>query len=239
MNNVTKDWLYEWLNNYVKTTSKQMTFERYCQTTNVHIIPALGDYALNDLQPIVLQRFISDLLATGNKRTGKGLSSNFVKAVISIIQNSLKTAHISGLLSEYTADRIRRPKIFERQAACFSVAEQKKIEQYVLESKKAKLKGIVLCLYTGLRIGELLALTWDDIDFQKGRTFGRSDCGHRNRHAAACRNRRLCNLLVCSQEKDVCRPRRGFQARRRDVERKVQKEEVMTKAALYVPHFAV
>lgn len=130
-------------------------------------MPNLGEDELVDLQPIVLQRFITDLLTNGNKRTGKGLSPNFVRSVISVVQNSLKTAHILGLIPEYTADRIKRPKIVEKQVECFSVDEQKKIEQYVLGSKKPKLKGIVLCLYTGLRIGELLALTWNDIDFSK------------------------------------------------------------------------
>lgn len=162
-----KEWLDEWLTHYVKTSSKQRTYERYSQTVSVHIIPHLGECELNELNPIVLQRFVTELLTSENKRTGKGLSPNFVKSVISVLQNSLKTAHILGLIPEYTADKIKRPKIVEKQVECFSSAEQKKIEQYVLESKKPKLKGIILCLYTGLRIGELLALTWDDIDFAK------------------------------------------------------------------------
>lgn len=181
-----KDWLAEWLNHYVKTSNKQRTYERYCQTANVHIIPKLGEYELTELHPIVLQRFVSDLLVNGNKRTGKGLSPNFVKSVISVLQNSLKTAHILGLIPEYTADKIKRPKIVEKQVECFSVAEQKKIEQYVLESKKAKLKGIVVCFYTGLRIGELLALTWDDIDFQKGRLAVTKTCHDGNVNGKHC-----------------------------------------------------
>lgn len=181
-----KDWLNEWLNHYVKTSNKQRTYERYCQTANVHIIPSLGEYELTELHPIVLQRFVSDLLVNGNKRTGKGLSPNFVKSVISVLQNSLKTAHILGLTSEYTADKIKRPKIVEKQVECFSVAEQKKIEQYVLGSMKPKLKGIILCLYTGLRIGELLALTWDDIDFQKGRLAVTKTCYDGNINGKHC-----------------------------------------------------
>ena len=181
-----KDWLDEWLNHYVKTSSKQRTFERYCQTANGHIIPTLGDYELTELSPIILQRFISDLLVNGNKRTGKGLSPNFVKSVISVLQNSLKTAHILGLISEYTADKIKRPKIVEKQVECFSVAEQKKIEQYVLESKKPKLKGIIVCLYTGLRIGELLALNWKDIDFLNGRLSVTKTCHDGNVNGKHC-----------------------------------------------------
>jgi len=54
------------------------------------------------------------------------------------------------------------------EVSCFSLAEQKKIEQAALSNKKRKFIGIVICLYSGLRIGELLALTWSDIDFAKG-----------------------------------------------------------------------
>ena len=51
---------------------------------------------------------------------------------------------------------------------CFTLAEQKQIEQAILNGKKDKLYGIILCLYSGLRIGELIALQWSDIDFTKG-----------------------------------------------------------------------
>lgn len=96
--------------------------------------------------------------------------------VISVVQNSLKTANLVGIASEYTANKIKRPKAKEKQVNCFTVSEQKTIEQYVLNCKKDKLFGVVLCLYTGLRIGELLALTWNDIDFGKGLLFVSKTC---------------------------------------------------------------
>ena len=160
--------LSEWLENYVKPSVKQKTYERYRQIINLHIIPALGEYEMAEISVITLQHFISNLLTYGNKKTKQGLSANFVNTVISVLQNSLKTAFMLGLTPEYVANKIKRPKTVEKQVSCFSVSEQKKIEQYVLNHKKDKLFGIVLCLYTGLRIGELLALTWKDIDFNKG-----------------------------------------------------------------------
>lgn len=46
---------------------------------------------------------------------------------------------------------------------CFTLAVQKQIEQAVLSGKKDKLYGILLCLYSGLRIGELIALQWSSM----------------------------------------------------------------------------
>lgn len=170
------EWLNIWLNNYIKPSAKDRTYIRYEQLIRTHIAPKIGDKDVNDLTPIVLQSFVTELLNSGNLRTGKELSANFVNMVISVVQNSLKTANLVGIASEYTANKIKRPKAKEKQVNCFTVSEQKTIEQYVLNCKKDKLFGVVLCLYTGLRIGELLALTWNDIDFGKGLLFVSKTC---------------------------------------------------------------
>ncbi len=162
-----ENWLNEWLNNYIKISNKQRTFERYKNIIYLHILPNLGDYNIADISPIILQKFISNLSQNGNKRTNKGLSSNYINSIVSIIQSSLKKAHILGLVTDYNADKIKRPKLVEKQIVCFTLCEQKKIEKHIAESNRQKLKGVILCLYTGLRIGELLALTWNDIDFAK------------------------------------------------------------------------
>lgn len=73
-----------------------------------------------------------------------------------------------GLTKEYTADKLKRPKLKEKPVESFTLAEQKQIEQAILNGKKDKLYGIILCRYSGLRIGELIALQWSDIDFAKG-----------------------------------------------------------------------
>ena len=163
-----KEWLNIWLENYIKPSSKERTYIRYGQLIRTHITPKIGEIDVNDLTPIALQSFVTELLNTGNGKTGKGLSANTVNAVISVMQNSLRTAHLLGYAKEYMANMIKRPKLKERKIECFTLAEQKKIEAAVFESKKTKLFGIVLCLYSGLRIGELIALQWKDIDLTKG-----------------------------------------------------------------------
>lgn len=161
------DWLNLWLENYVYPSVKTRTYERYKLIVEKHINCEIGEMGMNELTPFVLQKFITELLQSGNKKTGKGLSANSVNAVISVLQSSLKTAHFLGLTAEYTVDKLKRPKLKEKPVECFSLKEQKQIEQAILNGKKEKMYGL-LCLYSGLRIGELIALQWSDIDFAKG-----------------------------------------------------------------------
>ena len=124
-----KDWLKEWLDNYIEPTAKTRTFSRYSEIVEQHIIPRLGELELDKLTPSVLQRYITELLQFGNLRTGQGLAANSVSAIINVVQNSLRTAFNLGYTKEYTADRIKRPKLQEKDVSCFSIQEQKKIEQ--------------------------------------------------------------------------------------------------------------
>ncbi len=169
------EWNCIWLENYIKPSTKIRTYERY-KSLAVHIKEKLGERELTELTPLLLQTFTTELLSEGNKKTGQGLSPNTVATVISVMQNSLKTAFTLGLTEEYIGDRIKRPKQSEKQIECFTIDEQKKIERSVLYDKRHKMLGVLLCLYTGLRIGELLALEWSDIDFSTGLLTVRKNC---------------------------------------------------------------
>lgn len=155
------DWLKDWLSLYVKPTTKQRTYEKYKRQIEIHIAPYLGGFELSELTPLVLQRFIVDF--------GKnGLSFNTVSGIVSLLKASLKRAVQAGVIDKEFSSAVVRPKGKERQVECFSKEEQKKIERFISDKKNRKYFGIILTLYTGLRIGELLALTWKDVDLKKG-----------------------------------------------------------------------
>ena len=153
-----KEWLPVWLQNYVKPTAKEKTYVRYAEIVKQHLIPHIGELEMSEVTPLTLQQMVTELSAHGNLRTGGGLSANTVNAIVTVIQAALQVTYRLGYLPEYTADKVKRPKAAEKQIECFTVEEQKKIEAAALADRRPKMFGIVLCLYTGLRIGELLAL---------------------------------------------------------------------------------
>ena len=127
-----KEWLDVWFANYIEPSSKKKTCERYSEIIEKHLKVKLGEYELEELSPIVIQKYITELMQSGNLTTGKGLAANSVNGIITVIQNSLKLAYTLGELKEYTTDKIRRPKTKEKEVSCFSLAEQKKISEQMV-----------------------------------------------------------------------------------------------------------
>ena len=155
-----KDWLSEWLEYYVKPRAKYRTYTNYKHQIDKHIAVKLGDYEIEDLSALELQKFVVNLSVAG-------LSTNTVNGIINILKNSLHLAVSVGKATKQCSDLIQRPKVREKPVESFSKQEQKQIETYIKGKNIPKLYGIILCLYTGLRIGELLSLQWGDIDLQK------------------------------------------------------------------------
>ena len=162
-----EEWLNLWLENYVKPSAKTRTVERYKNIIDKQIGETLKQTELDDLSALDIQLHVTRLLNCGNAKTRGGLAASSVNVIITVIQNSLKTAAAFGYVKSNAASGVKRPKIKTREITCFTSREQKQIEFAVICDKRRYMFGVVLCLYTGLRVGELLALVWANVDFEK------------------------------------------------------------------------
>ena len=163
-----KEWLDIWLNKYTKFAVKLRTYERYKYIIAKHINPKLGEFDLDDLSAVKLQDYVLSELESGNLISSKGLANNSVIGIVNVLKSALKLAKSLEICAVDNSDKIKLPMATEKPVTAFEKWEQEKLEKYCLSSNKTNYLGIVICLYTGIRLGELLPLTWNDIDFKSG-----------------------------------------------------------------------
>lgn len=162
-----KELLHTWLNKYAKLTLKQRSFNKYQDIIILHINPILGDYELEDITPTLLQDYVIEKLKRGNLITHKALATNTVYSIVSVLKQAFNLALNLEYISKNPTASIKLPPSKEKEVNALSREEQKTLEEYCLKSIKNNYIGIIICLYTGIRLGELLALTWNEIDFNK------------------------------------------------------------------------
>lgn len=152
-----KDICYEWLNNKKKII-KQSSYAKYSFEIERYIIPQFGKCKLNEINKISL----CDLIANNQSLSQKTLKH------ISIIFKSI----VAYMNEKYDFNIELKEYQFisatDKRFNALSVSEQEKLEKNLLKHIDLSKLGVYLCLYTGLRIGELCALKWSDIDLEYG-----------------------------------------------------------------------
>lgn len=154
--NIASEWLRQ-----QQPELKASSYSKYANMLRLYLNPKFGKTAIPDISRNEVQQFSRDMLLTGG--TAKtGLAPKTVNSVISILKNILEYASKErGLqVADIKDVSVREQK---KPMQVFSRTEQSLLSRHLCDNPSPCNIGILLCLYTGMRIGEVCALKWGDI----------------------------------------------------------------------------
>ena len=154
-------WL-ESLQPYIKESS----YIKYSNILKHYIFPRFENMPIESISKNDISSFCIEMQYKGGKN-GDGLSSKTVTCIISVLKNVFKYAVQCENIIVVDINNIMIKQSQVKPLRILSMQEQKKLHDYLLQDLSLPNLGILLCLYTGIRIGEVCALQWEDISFEE------------------------------------------------------------------------
>lgn len=152
-------WLDEWLASYTMNI-KPATRSAYEEHIRVHIKPSLGDIPLKQLSTRDIQQLYTNLLKE------RELSPKTVRNIHGVLHRTLEQAKLLGYIRVNPADAAVTPRVEKKQVETLDAED---IGKFLAAIRGTKYEyPLFVAVFTGLRQGELLGLTWDCVDFEHG-----------------------------------------------------------------------
>lgn len=156
--------LYLWLEKK-RPYHKHSTIDKYEFLIESHIIPELGEMSISKMSSKVICDFLANKLEKGRRDQRGGLAPSYVRSMMLIIRAALSYAAEEKMCHPlnpilFKMEDVRRP------LDILNIQEQRSLEEYIEATENGVGIGILLSLYMGLRIGEVCALSWEDLDLE-------------------------------------------------------------------------
>ena len=148
MESVTEEWLL-----HIRARVKPSTLQKYQNVISKHLLPAFGSVRITQITR-------AQLTAFGEVCIGQGLKEKTANDILGVLRMIFRYAEEEYDLLLPKIPFFRQPP---KETRVLSQGEEQVLLQYILKNLTPKTFGILLTLYTGLRIGELCALTWEDV----------------------------------------------------------------------------
>ena len=151
-----------WLHS-MQLNTKESTQARYTHLIKTHIKPHLGAVQLSQLTTDVIEIFIEQQLTDGRLDNSGGLSPKTVTDILTIIKSTIEYARYKEFPVICNLSKLSIKKK-EKEMRVFTPSEQESLIGTLTNDMDHSKFGVLLSLYTGIRVGELCALQWEDFD---------------------------------------------------------------------------
>lgn len=145
---------------------KESTYARYTHLVKTHIEPYLGQYQLSKITADIIGENVENQLSQGRLDNSGGLSPKTVTDLLTIIKNTMEYAKCRNFLVTCNLRKLSVKKR-ENEMRVLTTKEQDALMRTLLRDLDLYKFGVLLSLYTGIRIGELCALQWKDISLDE------------------------------------------------------------------------
>ncbi|MGM0126302.1 hypothetical protein IGI37_003731 [Enterococcus sp. AZ194] len=152
------NWIRDWLNGSIMRKVKPSTYASYQNKLTKYVAPYLENIPLYQLNHLKIQELVDGL-------SKRGLSTTTIKTTLQILKRCMREAIHRNYLSTDPFYEISYPTTLKKKISALTEAEQKIIEMEASKQKNGL--PIVLALHTGMRIGEISALKWTDVNLEK------------------------------------------------------------------------
>ena len=153
---------YQWVNQWlveVQGKIKPATYASYQYKMDHYILPALAERSLNEVDEEQVTLLINDWKE-------KGLKTSSIRVLFQVLNNCFSLAVKKNILLTNPCSQVMPPASEKKQVQSLSKKEQASLERVAEETPAKKGLPIILALQTGMRIGEIAALRWENIDFE-------------------------------------------------------------------------
>lgn len=157
---VAANWLEQ-----LKPQVKESTYNKYRNLLESYILTELGKVILTEITQSIVETHCNSLLQYGGKKK-TGLSAKTVSDVLSVIRSVLRFSNKSGISISLNLQSIKFKQSVEEMRV-LSRNEQERLCRYLFSDLNAVNMAILVCLFTGIRIGEVCALQWEDISLSE------------------------------------------------------------------------
>ncbi|MCL2164310.1 MAG: site-specific integrase [Oscillospiraceae bacterium] len=156
-----------WLDNK-RVKLKESSYSTYYQVIHGHIIPYFKSNKPSYLTSDTVNQFVKDKLDHGRLDGKGGLSPKRVSDILAVLLQVIQYGKKKGAVADFDDDDINSPKIEAVELPVLTAEEQNNLLDYGKSDLDHKKLGVLIALYTGIRLGELCALQWKDINFSEG-----------------------------------------------------------------------